>query len=276
MSDPNRFRGESQNADSFDPEQNCHPRTCLLLHRITQCLGQDNPLEALLEDTVKAIRSVMNLGGVSVILPETEKELFRFAAVSFEDPSVGRQLEAMRFPVNEGVAGQVYRTGKAMIVANYPDNTLAYGKIDRQTQYQTQNMAAVPLSNQDDAIGVLCAVNKSGPAFDQTDLELLNAVAAMIALAMEKGRVQHALQSSERRIETLIQNRDRVLNHFSHELKTPLAVLFASLVLLRRHLEPLPDKQWQEIYERAERNLQRLLSMEYKIEDILQERELTT
>jgi two-component system OmpR family sensor kinase len=66
--------------------------------------------------------------------------------------------------------------------------------------------------------------------------------------------------------------KDRVIQHLSHELKTPLAVLSACLKLLKKKLPQPPDAQWETIYARALRSLERLTLMEYEIEDILRQR----
>jgi signal transduction histidine kinase len=59
----------------------------------------------------------------------------------------------------------------------------------------------------------------------------------------------------------------------SHELKTPLSILAASLGILKKRLAGLTDKNWDAIFNRAQRNLDRLLDMQYQIEDILREKD---
>ncbi|MFZ1985307.1 MAG: ATP-binding protein [Desulfatitalea sp.] len=81
------------------------------------------------------------------------------------------------------------------------------------------------------------------------------------------------LAPSDPQVEDFDFAKDRVLHHLSHALKTPLAVLIASLKLLAKHLNRLPDSAWQTVYQRAQRNLERLLSIEYETEDILGQRE---
>ncbi len=67
---------------------------------------------------------------------------------------------------------------------------------------------------------------------------------------------------------------DKVINHLSHELKTPLSVISASLEILKKKF--LKDINEQEeflrIVNRAHRNLQRILQIQYEIEDIIQEK----
>jgi signal transduction histidine kinase len=68
-----------------------------------------------------------------------------------------------------------------------------------------------------------------------------------------------------------------VIHHLSHELKTPLSVLSASLNLLAKPLATLNDgRRWEKTLDRAQRNLQRMLDMQYKIGDMLQEKDEAT
>ncbi len=71
-----------------------------------------------------------------------------------------------------------------------------------------------------------------------------------------------------------------MIHHLSHELKTPVSVLAASLNLLNKKISVLTDDlqadDFQRILERARRNLNRILEMQYKIEDILREKDYKT
>jgi signal transduction histidine kinase len=126
-------------------------------------------------------------------------------------------------------------------------------------------------------IGVLCAVNKKDGAFDDTDVDLMTAIGNMVALPLENVRINHELRRSYREVKNLNRAKDRVIHHLSHELKTPLSVLSASLNLLAKKLrQASPEGRWPKVMERAQRNLQRILDMQYAIEDILRDREYQT
>ena len=80
------------------------------------------------------------------------------------------------------------------------------------------------------------------------------------------------LKQSYERLQSLNHAKSRVIHHLSHELKTPLSVLGASLGLLKKRLSAKQEqgRGYQKILDRAKRNLDRLLEMQYEIEDILQ------
>jgi signal transduction histidine kinase len=63
-----------------------------------------------------------------------------------------------------------------------------------------------------------------------------------------------------------------VINHLSHELKTPVSVLAGSLSLLKRKLQKLQAEDWHPAMQRAERNLNRILEIQGVTEDIMKDR----
>lgn len=208
--------------------------------------------------------------GASVILLDEARNEFYFRVAAFEDSETGDKMKEIRFPVEKGVAGEVYRTGRPQVVQDTSKSPHYFQKVDEKAGYQTRMMLDVPIQLQDRMVGVLCAVNKKTGSFDTEDVELLSAVANMVALPVENARINEALQRSYEEVKSLNRAKDRVIHHLSHELKTPVSVLSASLGLLRRKAT---DTGAGRILDRAERNLQRILDMQYVIEDILREKD---
>jgi signal transduction histidine kinase len=83
------------------------------------------------------------------------------------------------------------------------------------------------------------------------------------------------LKQSYEKLQHLNRAKSRVIHHLSHELKTPLSILGGSLGLLRKRLSG-NQGQGQDckiVLDRAQRNLNRLLEMQYEIGDILKEKD---
>jgi PAS domain S-box-containing protein len=246
------------------------------LFRIAKALYEFRGLDERLEFITKEVQDLVASEGALVILIDRQKKEFFFRAATYDNSEAEKKFKETRFPLDKGVAGQVYRTGKSMIVLDYYESPFSIHEVDKQTGLKTQNMIDVPILTEDRMIGVLCAVNKKQGQFEEADAELLSTIASMVALPIENARINEELQNSYEEVKSLNRAKDRVIHHLSHELKTPVSVLSASLDLLAKKHSGHEDQSVVRILERSQRNLQRLLDMQYEIEDILRERDYKT
>jgi signal transduction histidine kinase len=244
-----------------------------VLYRIARALYQFPRLERMLEYITRQVQELIRAAGAMVILIDEKKQEFYIPVASYEDSETGSKMTEIRFPVDKGVAGHVYHTGKPLIVPDTSKSPYFYEQVDKEVQYHHKNMLDVPLRVQDRMIGVLCAVNKKEGVFDDADVDLLSAVANLVGMPIENARINEALQRSYENVRGLNRAKEQVIHHLSHELKTPLSVLSASLGLLEKRSAGKPDEKQRRIMDRARRNLQRLLDMQYEIADMLREKD---
>ena len=246
------------------------------LFRIARAMYQYRGLDQRLELITKEVQDLLGLEGTMVILLDEENQEFFFRETAFDKTETGKKFKELRYPVDQGIAGLVYRTGKPQIVEDAYKSPYFAREVDRQAMHRTRNMADVPLEIEGRIIGVLCAVNKKEGPFDQSDIELLTTIGNLVALPIENASINEELKRSYEEVKSLNRTKDRVIHHLSHELKTPVSILSASLSLLGKRLSEIEDKGWDTILDRAQRNLQRLLEMQYQLEDILREKDYKT
>lgn len=256
-------------------EKKAH-RIKAILFRITQKLPLFSRLDDLLAFIIKEVKSVSRVEGASVILLDEKANEFYFRAVTYDDIETGRKMQEIRFPADQGVAGEVYRTGKPLIVPDTSQNPFFYQQVDRWSDFHTYNMLDAPIFTQERMIGVLCVVNKKEGGFDNDDVEMLNAIAAAIAYPIENVRIGEALNQSYSEVKRLNRVKDRVINHLSHELKTPVSVLSASLGMIANSIGPDETHKANRALQRMQRNLNRLIEMQYRIEDIMRKEDYRT
>jgi PAS domain S-box-containing protein len=244
------------------------------LFRMAQALYRYRALDARLEFITREVRQLLDVEGASVILLDDARKEFFFRVSVFDDQDAGHRMKEVRFPIDKGVAGEVFRTGKPLIVNDTSQSPFFFAKVDKEAAYRTRSMLDVPLATPERMIGVLCAVNKKDGLFTEQDASLLSAVANLVALPIENASIHEALERSFDEVQRLNRAKDRVIHHLSHELKTPLSVLSASLNLLEKPSAGADGGgRRQQTLERARRNLQRMLDMQYKIEDMLHEKD---
>ncbi len=242
------------------------------LLRTSLALPEYSDLDHLLNYISGEIKNLLEAEGALVILLDEETGELYFKSAAHDDLATEKRAKEVRFPADKGVAGKVIRTGQPVLVADVSNDPDYYSLVDAQAGFKTKNMLDVPLRSGERIIGVLCVINKKRGDFDETDIEVLNTISGTVALSIENARFKKALTESYKEVSGLSRAKDKVINHLSHELKTPVAVLGASMNILGKRLATLPETRWEPTMKRARRNLDRILQLQYEVEDIMQAR----
>ena len=246
------------------------------LLRISMALPSYPDLEDLLDYLSTEIKRLLNVEGALVILLDEEKHELFFMGAAYDDKDTQKRAKEVRYSSEKGVSGQVIRTGKPIIVHDTSRDPNFYSGVDEQLHFKSQSLLDVPLRSSDRIIGVLCAINKREGVFDHTDVELLSLIGATVALSIENARFSKEVKKAYQEVSSLNRAKDRSINRLSHELKTPVSVLLASLRILSKKLESLPAESWKATVERAWRNVNRILEIQYEVQDIMQDHEYKT
>ncbi|CAD7847680.1 MAG: Serine phosphatase RsbU, regulator of sigma subunit [Olavius algarvensis Delta 4 endosymbiont] len=246
------------------------------LLRISKALHKLRTLDERLKYITREIKQLVGAAGASVILLDEEKQEFFFRVTAYDDQATGKRMREIRFPASKGVAGAVYQSGEPLIVPDTSESEFFFKTVDGEANFETKSMVDVPLWQEDRMIGVLCAVNKKHGTFDQTDVEMLTTIAGMVAMPIENARINDELKRSYDEVTTFNRAKERVIHHLSHELKTPVSVLAAAFELIRKRcLRSESGAGIIRILDRAQRNLGRILDMQYQTEDIIKQRDYT-
>jgi signal transduction histidine kinase len=106
--------------------------------------------------------------------------------------------------------------------------------VSQQIGKEIRSLVAVPLQIEDRPIGVLELVNKrEGRQFTQEDVETLTLLGAQAAVAIQNARLVTELREAKARLEKLGKLKSDVIAIVSHELCTPLSLIFGYASLLR-------------------------------------------
>lgn len=142
-------------------------------------------INELLERVVRLIQQAFGYYHVGIGLVEGDEVIYRVGAGDlWDDPKF--QFKPQRLKVgSEGITGWVASTGEAALV---PD-------VNRDSRYVwmqgslTQSELTAPITVKGRTIGVLDAQSQRLDDFDQTDLELLQALANQAGIAIENARL---------------------------------------------------------------------------------------
>ncbi len=244
------------------------------MNRISQALPQYPDLKKLLFYVNSEIKELLGTQGANTILLDESQKYFYLLSAAHDDPKTRERIEKARFSIDELLAGQVVKTGKPMIVNQLSKSQHKQSSRDQKIGYRVKNVLLVPLKTSDHTIGILAADNKKTGDFDNTDLEILNTIAATVALSIENARVSRELRKAYEELKSLNSAKDKMINHLSHELKTPVAILLSSFKILSKRLDDIPVKTWQPTIERIKRNLNRIIEIEDEMYDIAEQKQV--
>jgi GAF domain-containing protein len=146
-------------------------------------LGSEESYRALLQSIVEVARAIFGARASSVFLFDEAADELVFEAVAGEgaDDLVGR-----RFPSSTGIAGWVLVTRQPLVVEELDKDPRFAREAAESTGFVPKGLMAVPLLNEDDALGVLEVLDRpQNAAFSLAEMELLGLFANEAAIALD-------------------------------------------------------------------------------------------
>jgi sigma-B regulation protein RsbU (phosphoserine phosphatase) len=117
-----------------------------------------------------------------------------------------KDITGIKVPFGTGIVGHVAKTRQIDVTTDAKKNPHHYPNVDEQSGFMTKSMISMPLISKDDVLGVIQVINKkSGKAFSQDDVNLLQSLSSGAALALQNAKYAQRLIREERnRSELLI------------------------------------------------------------------------
>lgn len=211
------------------------------LIEISRGLASTLDLNDLLDRIVHAAADVCNAEAASILLYDEKKDqLFFQAASNLEEPL----MQGLVVPVEGSIAGWILTHRQPVLINDAQKDPRHFSSIAKPTGVETTSLLGLPLIHKDKVIGVLEAINKQSGRFSHEDQEVLLALGAQAAVAIENAR--------------LFQQSD-LISELVHELRTPLASLNAAAHLMSR--PEISEDQRGKMLETIHRETDRLSDM---------------
>jgi sensor domain CHASE-containing protein/signal transduction histidine kinase len=182
----------------------------------------------------RVVTEVIAVQGVSVWLldEENEEELVCWAACNQLGVEPDQSPVNVRVRADQGVVGWVMQHKERVIISDAASDDRHFAGVDEQTRFQTHSLLAVPLQVRGSVIGVLEMVNKIVGPFTEDDLNLIEALAASVAVAIDNARLIGKLRQRTVELERHNAELDAFAHTVAHDLKNPLSGLTAFSTML--------------------------------------------
>lgn len=185
-----------------------NPDRYRILYELGLAFSSRMDLHELSKVIIERCREVFDAEGASLLLHDADANELYFPYVASDNPEVVERLSALRLDDGVGVAGAILREGKAIRVDDATSNPDVVRPAEVIAGQVTESLIGAPLTSRDWTIGVIEIVNhRDGRPFSDEDLELLEALAGIISVAIENTYLTEELQ----------QDRDRLANELASE-----------------------------------------------------------
>jgi GAF domain-containing protein len=146
-------------------------------------LGAEELYRGLLRSIVETARAIFRAKAASIFLldEDTDELVFEAVAGQGEDTLIG-----IRVPSGTGIAGWVLATRQPLVVEDVSGDPRWSRQTAESTGYVPKGLMAVPLVQDERALGVLSVLDRPKQSrFSLAEMELLGQFAAQAALALE-------------------------------------------------------------------------------------------
>jgi two-component system NtrC family sensor kinase len=241
------------------------------LIEINRVVTSSLELDEVLEATIQGIREILHVEAGSLVMVDEETGCL----VSRKTFSPERGWIAGRtIQLGEGIVGYVAESGNSKLVNDVERDAHFSAEVDEEAGFTSREILCVPLRVRDRVLGAIEVINKLGGKFTEQDLELLQAMAASVAVAVDNANLYRELadfaDELERSQAQLIQAEKmaaigRLTASVAHEINNPLQAIHNSLHLSLH--ERLGDDKRLQYLTMAQAEVQRLIEIVQRMLD---------
>lgn len=178
-------------------DRNTRQRLQALLE-ISSLLPRSLEPQAVFDAAARATAALLDVQEVGVWQYDAAAELLCLVA----EAPLGYHRAGQTLPVDRSVSGWALREGRPLVVPEVTRHALWQGAVERRTPPGSGLFA--PVVAQDRPLGVLVAFSHEVQAFDADDLQIAEALASHVAIAIQNAQLHQALEARLARVQTLV------------------------------------------------------------------------
>jgi phosphoserine phosphatase len=158
---------------------------------VTRKLAAPFDLTTMLSEVVDSARTVLQADRGTVFLYDKKADELEM--------KVGTDMDTIRFPATQGIAGQCVQTREIINVPDCYEDPRFNPEFDRKSGYRTRCMLTLPLIDHDGSmVGVLQLLNKKDGVFDAEDEWVAAALAAQCAVALHRVQMTETMMLTQK------------------------------------------------------------------------------
>ena len=197
MAPPQENQGVSRVTDAVSAAAEKDHQGMDVLLSVSQMVAGNLSLDEVLQSAMGAASAALDAEACSILLqdPDTGELCFRFLKGDHTQP-----LRRVRLPADDrSIAGWVAGHGRSLLLPDAYEDPRFNRQYDIETGFRTRSVVCTPLQAKGRQLGVIQILNRrDGNAFDDRDLELSEAVASLIAVAIHNAEEHEARMKAER------------------------------------------------------------------------------
>jgi sigma-B regulation protein RsbU (phosphoserine phosphatase) len=175
------------------------------LLEVEKSLSFSLDLNKLLELILDSLLKVVKYDAAAIFLKDQERQEIEHIKARGFDPALEPDL---KLKIGQGLAGWAAKTKKSVIVPDVKQDSRYI-----EARVETKSEMVVPILSQNRIIGVFNLENDQPNAYNEDDLELLEAFAGLAAISIERAR-QHQEILEKRRLEEELSIAKRIQQSF--------------------------------------------------------------